>query len=56
MKELIGIWLIGLAISSTLAYFEDFSDTKEKVVMVSGIMVVIALIEIGVYLIIGGAK
>lgn len=54
MNVLIGLWLIALGVSTMIASFESYSDIKEKVIFVFGIMAVLTLLFIGAYFITGG--
>lgn len=50
MKEVLGFWLISLAIIISIVSIEHTFDFKEKVKMVFGTMAVLTLIIVGVCL------
>lgn len=55
MKELIGFWLIALAITTFFISIEPEFEIKEKIKGVIGIMSFLTLIMVGAYLMVGGA-
>ena len=56
MTQAIGYWLMSTVIATCIVTFEPDFDIKEKVKMVAGFSVFIALLEISVMLMLGGWK
>lgn len=50
IKQMIGFWLICLAIVSVLVYCLYDESIKERIYMVVGFQTFIALLEVGLYL------
>lgn len=53
MREMIGLWLIALAISSGIIFLEPAFDLKDKILFVIGFMIFITLLFAGSWLIAG---
>ena len=50
MREMIGLWIIGTAISSGISFVMNDGDLKSKFIMTFGFSVFLGVLEIGVYL------
>lgn len=53
MREVIGIWIISLAVTSMIFSFEPGFSIKEKVLGVIGIMLFVTLVCVGSFIIAG---
>lgn len=54
MKEIIGFWLIALAVTILFTWAEPIFTIKEKILCIVGIMTVVSLLFAGVCLMVGG--